>query len=215
MIPGGYAIYMNGGATYPPRLAATDPATGSVDTTWQPKTNKQVWSFATTSTLVTGLAIALGGVAGALAGPPSAASSGITAAGGSGRAQPDPARTAGPPKIRSASPSASPSIPGHTIANLDSLRVGQALGFTAPGVGPAAVVRLANGSVVAYSRVCTHAGCLVGYSPSSQLFVCPCHGAEFDPGQQADPTPGSPTSTPLQMIRVVVDKATGDVILPS
>jgi thiosulfate dehydrogenase [quinone] large subunit len=93
--------------------------------------------------------------------------------------------------------------------------VGQALGFTAPGVGPAAVVRLANGSVVAYSRVCTHAGCLVGYSQSSQLFVCPCHGAEFDPAQHADPTPGSPTSTPLEMIRVVVDKATGDVILPS
>jgi thiosulfate dehydrogenase [quinone] large subunit len=77
------------------------------------------------------------------------------------------------------------------------------------------VVRLANGSVVAYSRVCTHAGCIVGYDSGSQLFVCPCHGAEFNPAQHADPTPGSPTSTPLQMIRVVVDQATGDVILPS
>lgn len=165
--------------------------------------------------LVAGLAIALGGIANALAGPAGAASSGIAAAGGSDRASRQPARTAAPPPTGSASPSTAPSIPGRTIANLDSLQVGQALGFTAPGVGPAAVVRLANDTVVAYSRVCTHAGCLVGYSQSSQLFVCPCHGAEFDPAQQADPTPGSPTSTPLQMIRVVVDKATGDVILPS
>ena len=76
-------------------------------------------------------------------------------------------------------------------------------------------MRVFGSSVVAYSRVCTHAGCLVGYDSGSRLFVCPCHGAEFDPAHQADPTPGSPTSTPLQMIRVVVDKATGDVILPS
>jgi thiosulfate dehydrogenase [quinone] large subunit len=165
--------------------------------------------------LVAGVAIALGGVASALAGPPTPGSSGMTIAGGSGRAQREPTRSSSPPATRSPSPSAAPSIPGHKIANLDSLQVGQALGFTAPGVGPAAVVRLANGSVVAYSRVCTHAGCLVGYSQSSQLFVCPCHGAEFDPAQHADPTPGSPTSTPLEMIRVVVDKATGDVILPS
>ncbi len=165
--------------------------------------------------LVAGLAIALGGVASALAGPPSAASSGITAAGGTG-AQRDPSRAAEPPPATgSPSPKATPATQGQTITNLDSLRVGQALGFTAPGVGPAAVVRLANGSVVAYSRVCTHAGCIVGYDTGSQLFVCPCHGAEFNPAQHADPTPGSPTSTPLQMIRVVVDQSTGDVILPS
>jgi len=167
--------------------------------------------------LVAGLAIALGGVANALAGPaPSAASSGITAAGGTDRAQRDPTRaTEPPPATQSPSPKPTPTIQGRTITNLDSLRVGQALCFTAPGVGPAAVVRLANGSVVAYSRICTHAGCTVGWDSSSQLFVCPCHGAEFNPAQHADPTPGSPTSTPLQMIRVVVDKTTGDVILPS
>jgi thiosulfate dehydrogenase [quinone] large subunit len=166
--------------------------------------------------LVAGIAIALGGIANTLAGPASASSSGITIAGGSHRAQRDPARTTDPPlATRSPSPTGTPSIQGRTIANLDSLQVGQAVGFTAPGVGPAAVVRLANGTVVAYSRICTHAGCIVGYDSGSRLFVCPCHGAEFDPAQHADPTPGSPTSTPLQMIRVVVDKTTGDVILPS
>jgi thiosulfate dehydrogenase [quinone] large subunit len=166
--------------------------------------------------LVAGIALAFGGIANALAGPPSAASSGITVAGGSDRPNRDPRPTAEPPPATgSPTPSVAPSIPGRRIANLDSLRVGQAVGFTAPGVGPAALVRLANGEVVAYSRVCTHAGCLVGYDTNAQLLVCPCHGAEFDPAQHADPLPGSPTSTPLQMVRVVVDKATGDVILPS
>ena len=113
------------------------------------------------------------------------------------------------------SPSQTPSIAGRKIANLDQLPIGRAIGFTAPGVGPAALVRLADGSVVAYSRVCTHAGCLVGFDPQAMLLVCPCHGAEFDPSHQAQPTPGSPTSTPLQMIRVVVDRSTGDVILPT
>lgn len=105
--------------------------------------------------LVAGLAIALRGVANALAGSPaSAASSGITAAGGTDRAQRDPTRAVEPPPAtRSPSPQPTPTIQGRTITNLDSLRVGQALGFTAPGVGPAAVVRLANGSVVACSRI--------------------------------------------------------------
>jgi len=56
-------------------------------------------------------------------------------------------------------------------------------------VGPAALVRLADGSVVAYSRVCTHAGCQVGFDPQAMLLVCLCHGAEFDPSYQAQPTP--------------------------
>jgi thiosulfate dehydrogenase (quinone) large subunit len=112
------------------------------------------------------------------------------------------------------SPTASPAA-GRKIATLAQLPIGRAVGFEAPGVGPAALVRLANGSVVAYSRVCTHAGCLVGYDAQEQLLVCPCHGAAFDPSQHAQPMPGSPTSTPLQMIRVIVDRSTGDVLLPS
>ena len=115
----------------------------------------------------------------------------------------------------SGSPSQTPSVAGRKIASLDQLPIGRAVGFTAPGVGPAALVRLADGSVVAYSRVCTHAGCLVGFDPQAMLLVCPCHGARFDPSQHAEPLAGSPTSTPLQMIRVVVDRSTGDVVLPS
>jgi thiosulfate dehydrogenase [quinone] large subunit len=165
--------------------------------------------------LVAGLAIALGGIASALAGP-AAAGSGLTMARGADRQRRQTTGAATPsPATHSPAPTASPTVAGQRIANIHQLTVGQAVSFTAPGVGPAAVVRLANDTVVAYSRICTHAGCVVGYDTSTQLFVCPCHGAEFDPARQAEPVPGSPTSTPLQMIRVVVDQATGDVILPS
>jgi thiosulfate dehydrogenase [quinone] large subunit len=32
---------------------------------------------------------------------------------------------------------------------------------------------------VGYDTVCPHMGCTVGYSPSNNLLVCPCHGSEF------------------------------------
>jgi thiosulfate dehydrogenase (quinone) large subunit len=106
------------------------------------------------------------------------------------------------------------SVAGRTITTLDRLPVGQAIGFTAPGVGPAVLVRLANDTVVAYSRVCTHAGCLVGYDSSNRILICPCHGAEFDPARGAAPIAG-PAPTALQRINVVIDQSTRKVILPA
>src|SRR5205809_306129 len=81
--------------------------------------------------------------------------------------------------------------------------------FFRPGGGDYIGTQLA-----AYSRACTHEGCLVGYDQSSQILVCPCHGAEFDPAHQAEAIAG-PTRTPLEPIKVVVDRPTGDVILPA
>jgi thiosulfate dehydrogenase [quinone] large subunit len=131
----------------------------------------------------------------------------------------DPTRSA----ARSAAPSgsvapsatpAAPVTPGRVLTTLDALPVGRAVGFTDPQVGPAVLLRLANDHVVAYSRACTHEGCLVGYDQSSEILVCPCHGAEFDPAHQAAAIAG-PTRTPLESINVVVDRPTGDVILPA
>ncbi len=112
-----------------------------------------------------------------------------------------------------AQPSSPPAPAGTVIANLSQLPVGKAVAFSAPGVGPAVLLRLANDGVLAYSRICTHAGCVVGYDPASRLLICPCHGAEFDPSRGAEPVAG-PASAPLQRIDVVVD-GSGRVLLPA
>jgi arsenite oxidase small subunit len=36
-------------------------------------------------------------------------------------------------------------------------------------------------SIVAYSTLCQHMGCAVGYNRSLREFVCPCHQTRYDP----------------------------------
>ncbi len=152
--------------------------------------------------VVGGLTLVVAVASKALAGPATDTLSALTkpAAGGSGSS---PGGTTG-----------TGSTPGRTITTLDRLPVGKAIAFTAPGVGAAVLVRLAQDRVVAYSRICTHAGCLVGYDSSNRLLYCPCHGAEFDPAHGAQPVAG-PAPTALQTIPVVVDPQTRKVILPA
>jgi hypothetical protein len=49
VIAGGHWIQLNGGTTLS-RLAAFDPGTGALDTSWAPNPNKQVWSLGTDGT---------------------------------------------------------------------------------------------------------------------------------------------------------------------
>jgi thiosulfate dehydrogenase (quinone) large subunit len=104
-------------------------------------------------------------------------------------------------------------VSGTPVAQLSKIPVGSAIGFQAPGGTPAALVRLSNNDVVAYSRVCTHAGCLVGYDPNQRILFCPCHGAEYDPARGAAVI-GGPAPRPLPEIPVKIDRATGEVVIP-
>jgi thiosulfate dehydrogenase [quinone] large subunit len=143
------------------------------------------------------------GVARALAGPAQRTS--LTTASSA------KARPATSPSVSPSTP-ATPTVQGTPIASLDSIPVGSAIGFTAPGgIGPAVLLRPAQDRVIAFSRVCTHAGCLVGYNPQANLLVCPCHGAEFDPTQNAQPVAG-PAFSPLRRIPVTIDTASGQVV---
>ena len=160
--------------------------------------------------LIAGVAVALGVASKALAGPPTSSGLGNLA----DPARRSAARSSAPGSTAAPTASPTPTTPGRVLTTLDALPVGRAVGFTDPQVGPAVVLRLANDQVVAYSRACTHEGCLVGYDQSSEILVCPCHGAEFDPAHQAAAIAG-PTQTPLESVKVVVDRPTGDVILPS
>jgi thiosulfate dehydrogenase [quinone] large subunit len=98
-----------------------------------------------------------------------------------------------------------PSPPaGHRIGDLGQLAVGQAVAFNDPASGfPAVAVRLGTRQVVAYQAVCTHAGCTVGFDPTSGLLACPCHGAAFDP-RQAGAVVTGPAPTPLAPVRITI-----------
>lgn len=59
--------------------------------------------------------------------------------------------------------------------------------------GSPAVVFRRNQELVAFSTVCTHLGCIVSYESEDEVFVCPCHGGEYDvEGNVLDGPPPKP-----------------------
>jgi thiosulfate dehydrogenase [quinone] large subunit len=81
-----------------------------------------------------------------------------------------------------------------------------------PAGDPGVIVRLADGSFVAYDAVCTHEGCTVEWDARDGVLLCPCHGAAFDPADHAAVLQG-PTNQPLPSLPIVVDQATGTIYL--
>ena len=71
----------------------------------------------------------------------------------------------------------------------------------------------ADGGILAYSRICTHAGCAINMfrSPLFQpdepkpAFVCPCHYSTFDPATGGTVLFG-PAGRPLPMLPIYVDR---------
>ena len=60
-----------------------------------------------------------------------------------------------------------------------ALPAGRAVTYRDPRDGSADIaVRHGDGSLAAFSAICTHAGCQVGYQ--ANVLYCPCHGSEFD-----------------------------------
>jgi len=72
---------------------------------------------------------------------------------------------------------------------------------------------------VAYSRVCTHAGCPVGeFESNVGILLCPCHQSTFDVLNGAMPTSG-PAARPLPQLPLYIDdhgnvRAAGDFSAP-
>jgi cytochrome b6-f complex iron-sulfur subunit len=48
------------------------------------------------------------------------------------------------------------------------------------GVIPAVVLNMRSKGFVAFSKVCTHLGCLVKFDKERQVFICPCHAGTFN-----------------------------------
>jgi thiosulfate dehydrogenase [quinone] large subunit len=77
---------------------------------------------------------------------------------------------------------AGPSLPAGAVKLGPGRRLpkGQAATYTDPGDGsPDILIRQADGSLSAFSAVCTHAGCTVGYD--GREIYCPCHGGVYNP----------------------------------
>ena len=85
------------------------------------------------------------------------------------------------------------SYPTVDVALLDSIKEDTPITFTYPdATSPAVLLRLRepaaggigpNGTIVAYSMLCTHKGCPVAYRPERRLLICPCHWSSFDPAK--------------------------------
>jgi thiosulfate dehydrogenase (quinone) large subunit len=80
------------------------------------------------------------------------------------------------------------------------LAAGEGATYSDPGNGsPDIVIRQRGGQLVAYSAVCTHAGCTVAYE--GEQIVCPCHGAVYDP--QSGAVISGPAPAPLGPRKVI------------
>lgn len=100
-------------------------------------------------------------------------------------------------------PKGSATAAGTAIGPISAVPVGQARSFTDPASGnPAWVVHPSGNTFVAFSAICTHAGCPVQYDQSNTQFICPCHGGVYDArtGQVLQ----GPPPTPLPKIPVHV-----------
>ncbi|MEM2909524.1 MAG: Rieske 2Fe-2S domain-containing protein [Nitrososphaerota archaeon] len=84
-----------------------------------------------------------------------------------------------------------------------------------PGQHPAILIHLPEDKValagkefVAYSAVCTHLGCIVGYRSEEDVLFCPCHAGYFDPTNGK--VISGPPKKPLREIKLRIEE-NGDI----
>jgi thiosulfate dehydrogenase [quinone] large subunit len=152
-----------------PPSPATEPAPGS----------ENALTRRVVLTEFAGIAIAIAGISALVKGsysPPKtiAAGGGSPTAGGTGSGSGSSPGSAGSGR---ASPG---SLPEGAVRLAPSSRVrdGQAATYSDPADGsPDILIRSSEGDLRAFSAVCTHAGCTVGYEGG--IIYCPCHGGEY------------------------------------
>jgi len=94
---------------------------------------------------------------------------------------------------------------GTVIARIADLPINRASTFTMPNSkDPGVLIHLPDDRFVAFSSICTHMGCRVGYNSTSKRLECPCHDAIFDPTSNAEVVAG-PAPRPLAPINIHVN----------
>jgi thiosulfate dehydrogenase [quinone] large subunit len=129
-----------------------------------------------------GAAIAIAGIAalfkGAYTAPPTLAAGTKRGAGGAGNA--GAAHGGGGGAGAQGAAKGSSKLPAGAVKLGPGNRVpaGSAATYSDPSTGaPDILIRDEEGGLKAFSAVCTHAGCTVGYEGGT--IVCPCHGGEY------------------------------------
>lgn len=112
-----------------------------------------------------------------------------------------PAPAAAPTHSSSAKPTSGAPSGGVKIASASAIAVGSSVQFTDRRGSPAYLLQPAKGKYLAYSAICTHQGCIVGFDRGSDTFQCPCHGASYD--GKTGQVLGGPAPSPLTKIQVV------------
>lgn len=131
-----------------------------------------------------------------------------------------PTPSSAPPGSGTPAGSATPPAGGLPIATMSDVEKNGSAAFTIPFTAPAplpagdpgVIVRLTDGSFVAFDAVCTHAGCTVEWDATDAVLYCPCHGAAFDPAHRAAVIQG-PADQPLAALPIIVDTAGGRILL--
>ena len=98
------------------------------------------------------------------------------------------------------------------LTNATNIPVNQSLTFNDPTYGPFILIHLDSDQFVAYSAICTHAGCEVQFNSYAKEIACPCHGAVYNPYNNAQVVAG-PAPLPLQKIPTLYDATTGNIYL--
>ncbi len=129
---------------------------------------------------VAGVSAAIGRAANRVNG---AATGTLTPVGGGSTGSTSPSVTGGStPGSTAPSSTGGSHVAGTLIGKASDVPVGGAASFTDPASRqPAFVVQPSTGDFVAFSAICTHMGCTVGFQQGTPLeFVCPCHGSIYN-----------------------------------
>lgn len=116
-----------------------------------------------------------------------------------------------------------PAITGYprlAVVQASALKINEPLFFRYPDAqSPCVAVKLGrrvpggagqDGSIVAFSQMCTHMGCLLSYEAQTARLKCSCHFTMFDPEKAGQMITGQATANLAQV--VLEYRASDDVV---